>query len=348
MSSKKFQGSLTEKTLSSEEQQAKINETRKLIGPIADKLPVLCSNASILRFLRARNWNTKKACKMLKQTLKWRLEYKPEKIQWEDIAHEAETGKAYMANYFDKFGRPVLIMRPGYQNTNSTSGQIRYLVYCMEHAIKNLNLDQEQMVWLVDFQGWNTSRISMKVTRETAHILQDHYPERLGLAILYNPPKIFESFWTLVKPFIEPKTFKKVKFVYPNHPESQKIMEELFDMDKLESKFGGRSSAGFVYQTYAQRMMEDDRKISDLIDSGGLSPLSSAMSECQQSDSLVTDHCSEASDESSGDEAASSNLEVVDEKIQVHPPSSNDVANVKLPLTTVTGVGILGRLRFPL
>lgn len=104
-------------------------------------------------------------------------------------------------------------------------------------------------------------------------------------------------------------------------------MEELFDMDKLESKFGGRSSAGFVYQTYAQRMMEDDRKISDLIDSGGLSPLSSAMSECQQSDSLVTDHCSEASDESSGDEAASSNLEVVDEKIQVHPPSSNDVAN---------------------
>lgn len=84
-----------------------------------------------------------------------------------------------------------------YQNTNSTSGQIRYLVYCMEHAIKNLNLDQEQLVWLVDFQGWNTSRISMKVTRETAHILQDHYPERLGLAILYNPPKIFESFWTV-------------------------------------------------------------------------------------------------------------------------------------------------------
>lgn len=59
----------------------------------------------------------------------------------------------------------------------------------------NLSPDQEQMVWLIDFQGWNMSSISMNVTRETAHILQDHYPERLGLAILYSPPKIFESFW---------------------------------------------------------------------------------------------------------------------------------------------------------
>lgn len=41
------------------------------------------------------------------------------------------------------------------------------------------------------------SSISVKVTRETAHVLQNYYPERLGLAILYNPPKIFESFWTV-------------------------------------------------------------------------------------------------------------------------------------------------------
>lgn len=330
MSSKKWRGSLTEKTLSPEEQHAKMNEIRKMIGPIADKLPTLCSDASILRFLRARNWNTKKAVKMLKETLKWRLEYKPEKIQWEDVAHEAETGKIYRANYFDKLGRTVLVMRPGCQNTNSTSGQIRYLVYCMENAILSLNSDQEQMVWLIDFQGWKPSSISMKVTRETAHILQDFYPERLGLGILYNPPKVFESFWTMVKPFIEPKTFKKVKFVYPN-PESLKIMEEFFDLDKLESAFGGRNSDGFNYQAYAQRMREDDKKISDLINPGSSFPsLSSVLTKSLQSDSLVSDHGCEASDEvgsSSGDEAASSNLEDVDEKIQGQPSSCKDAAN---------------------
>lgn len=83
------------------------------------------------------------------------------------------------------------------QNTNAVNEQILYLVYCMENAILNLNPDQEQMVWLISFQRWNSSNISLKVTRETAKVLQNHYPERLGLGILYDPPKIFESFWTV-------------------------------------------------------------------------------------------------------------------------------------------------------
>lgn len=81
------------------------------------------------------------------------------------------------------------------QNTKSYKGQIRILVYCMENAILNLPDNQEQMVWLIDFHGFNMSHISLKVSRETAHVLQEHYPERLGLAIVYNPPKIFESFY---------------------------------------------------------------------------------------------------------------------------------------------------------
>ena len=81
------------------------------------------------------------------------------------------------------------------QNTKSPKGQIRFLVYCMENAILNLPDNQEQMVWLIDFHGFNMSHLSIKVSRETAHVLQEHYPERLGLAILYNPPKIFEPFW---------------------------------------------------------------------------------------------------------------------------------------------------------
>ncbi|KAJ7972005.1 random slug protein 5-like [Quillaja saponaria] len=295
---KLIRGSAMEKALAPEEQQAKINEIRKIIGPIADKFPSLCSDASVLRYLRARNWNTKKAAKMLKATLKWRLEYKPEKIQWEDIAKEAETGKLYRADYYDKQGRIVLVMRPGCQNTNSASGQVKHLVYSMENAILNLHSGQEQMVWLIDFQGWNSSNISMKASRETARILQDHYPERLGLAILYNPPKIFESFMTMVKPFLEPKTFKKVHFVYADNPESWKLMEEIFDMDKVECCFGGRSGVQFGYKVYAQKMREDDKKKSDFMDSGcsSSSHLQSVLSESQLSE-LASDHNSEASDE---------------------------------------------------
>ncbi|XP_062099360.1 uncharacterized protein LOC133805248 [Humulus lupulus] len=250
-----------EKILPSEDQQAKVNEVRKSIGPLPDKLSIYCSDASICRYLRARNWNVKKATKMLKDTLKWRSEYKPEEIRWEEVAHEAETGKIYRSNYIDKHGRTVLVMRPSFENSKSTKGQIRYLVYCMENAILNLPQDQEQMVWLIDFQGFNLSHISVKVTRETAHVLQDHYPERLGLAILYNPPKFFEPFWTLVKPFLEPKTRNKVKFVYSDELNTKKIMEDHFDMDRLESAFGGNDNTGFDIQKYAERMKEDDKRM---------------------------------------------------------------------------------------
>ncbi|XP_038716601.1 phosphatidylinositol transfer protein 3-like isoform X2 [Tripterygium wilfordii] len=267
---KKSSSNGCEKLLTSEEQQAKINEVRRLIGPLPDKLAIYCSDASISRYLRARNWNIKKATKMLKGTLKWRAEYKPEEIRWEEIACEGETGKICRTNFIDKHGRTVLVMRPSCQNTKSTKGQIRYLVYCMENAILNLPAEQEQMVWLIDFHGFNLSHISVKVTKETAHVLQDHYPERLGVAILYNPPKFFEPFYTLVKPFLEPKTYNKVKFVYADDLNTMKIMEDLFNIDQLESAFGGKDTSGFDFNKYAERMREDDKRMPSLWSSQSL------------------------------------------------------------------------------
>lgn len=248
-------------SLAPEVQQGKINEVKRLIGPQSGKLALYCSDASISRYLRARNWNVNKAVKMLKATLKWRTEYKPEEIRWGDIAKEAETGKIYRASYKDKHGRPVLVMRPRCQNTKSTKGQIKYLVYCMENAILDLPQDQEQMVWLIDFHGFSMSNISIKVTRETAHVLQEYYPERLGVAILYDPPKIFEPFWTVAKPFLEPKTVAKVKFVYSDNPITMSIMDNLFDMEAVESTFGGKDDTGFDINKYAERMEEDDKRI---------------------------------------------------------------------------------------
>ncbi|KAJ3700514.1 hypothetical protein LUZ61_004219 [Rhynchospora tenuis] len=261
MTSSNCEANHTEKQALFEEQKLKINEVRGSLGPLSGKSALYCSDASIARYLIARNWNVKKATKMLKETLKWRAEYKPDEIRWDEVAHEAETGKIYRANYRDKTGRSVLVMRPGRQNTKSTKGQIQYLVYCMENAILNLPPGQDQMVWLIDFEGFNLSHISVKVTKETAHVLQGHYPERLAIAILYNPPKFFESFWTVVRPFLEPKTYRKVKFAYSDDQNTKRIMEDLFNMDELESCFGGNNQTTFEFNEYGARMREDDKRM---------------------------------------------------------------------------------------
>lgn len=103
-----------------------------------------------------------------------------------------------------------------------------------------------------------------------------------------------------MKPFLDSKTYKKVKFVYFDDPQSMKIMEDLFDMEKLESTFGGRNPIPFNYESYAKMMKEDDLKMSDVISSGCSSPRyePSIGSESYPSETTGSDNASEPSVES--------------------------------------------------
>lgn len=65
----------------------------------------------------------------------------------------------------------------------------------------------------------------------------------------------------MVKPFLEPKTADKVKFVYSDAPKTMKIMDNLFDAEQLESTFGDTNKADFDINKYAERMREDDKKM---------------------------------------------------------------------------------------
>ncbi|KAL3514089.1 hypothetical protein ACH5RR_026806 [Cinchona calisaya] len=303
----------SEISLFSDAEKKKINDVKRLIGPLSGKLALYCSDASIARYLRARNWNVKKATKMLKASLKWRHEYKPEEIRWEDVANEAETGKIYRSNYKDKLGRTVLVMRPRCQNSKSAKGQIKYLVYCMENAIINLPENQEQMVWLIDFHGFNLSHISVNVTKETAKVLQEHYPERLGIAVLYNPPKIFEPFWKMVKPFLEPKTANKVKFVYSEDCNTKKLLAELFDIDLLEPAFGGKQGEDFDINRYAERMKEDDKKVPLFWKTEGGDPATASLPVQGTDDSSALDSDSETLDEKADDGSSSHEADTTDD-----------------------------------
>ncbi|KAJ1415312.1 CRAL-TRIO lipid binding domain [Sesbania bispinosa] len=176
-----------------------------------------------------------------------------------EVANEGETGKVSRANFHDKLGRTVLIMRPGMQNTASPENNIKHLVYLMENAILHLPEGQEQMSWLLDFTGFSLStNISVKTARDIIYILQNHYPERLGIAFLYNPPRIFHAFFKAVRYFMDPKTAQKVKFVYPNNKDSEELMKSLFDMENLPSEFGGKASLKYDHEEFSRLMTEDD------------------------------------------------------------------------------------------
>lgn len=242
-------------------QESKIKELKAAIGPLSGHSLKYCTDACFRRYLEARNWNVDKSKKMLEETLKWRSTYKPEEIRWHEIAGEGETGKVYRANFHDRNGRTVLILRPGKQNTTSLDNQLRHLVYLIENAILNLPEGQEQMAWLIDFTGWTLGNsVPVKSARDTINVLQNHYPERLAIAFLYNPPRIFEAFWKIVKYFLDAKTFQKVKFVYPKNKDSVELMRSHFDEENLPTEFGGKAILEYNHEEFSKQMAQDDIK----------------------------------------------------------------------------------------
>ncbi|KAF7828850.1 phosphatidylinositol transfer protein 3-like [Senna tora] len=250
-----------QKERDSSQEDAKVAELRNAIGPLSGRSLKYCTDACLRRYLDARNWNVDKSKKMLEDTLKWRSTYKPEEIRWPEVAHEGETGKVSRANFYDRFGRTVLIMRPGMQNTASPENNIKHLVYLLENAVINLPEGQERMSWLIDFTGFSlNSNLSVKTAREVISILQNHYPERLAMAFLYNPPSFFQAFWKVVKYVVDPRTSQKVKFVYPKNAESVEVMKSFFDLENLPSEFGGKATLKYNHEEFSRMMVEDDVK----------------------------------------------------------------------------------------
>ncbi|KAL8153930.1 hypothetical protein V2J09_011690 [Rumex salicifolius] len=105
-----------------------------------------------------------------------------------------------------------------------------------------------------------TNNVPIKTTRETINILQNHYPERLAVAFLYSPPRIFETFWKVVKYFLDTKTFEKVKFVYQKNNESVELMKSCFDMENLPVEFGGEVKLDYDHEEFSKMMAQDDLK----------------------------------------------------------------------------------------
>lgn len=74
------------------------------------------------------------------------------------------------------------------------------------------------MVWILNHTDFKASAQAapFKTSLDCLHIVQNHYPERLGLAVLYNFSSALGIFWAMFRPFIDPVTASKVQFINPS------------------------------------------------------------------------------------------------------------------------------------
>lgn len=187
----------------------------------------------ILRFLRAVKWaSAQAAIKRLEATLKWRREYGLyDVITASHVEPEALTGKMVLWGY-DVDNRPALYLRPSKQNTEESIRQVHFVVWALERLTELMGPGVETLALMVNFAD-RAKNPSLTQSRAVLNILQTHYPERLGRALVVNVPFLINAFFKLITPFIDPLTRPKLRF----NPDC--VGERLFDADELLSEWNG-------------------------------------------------------------------------------------------------------------
>jgi hypothetical protein len=154
--------------------------------PITDEEKMWLTKECLLRYLRATKWSPTEAPKRLLATLTWRREYGLYTFTPEYISPENETGKQVILG-FDNDARPCLYLNPSKQNTAKSDRQLHHLVFMLERVIDLMVPGQESTALLINFKetgSGGASGPSVGQGKETLNILQGHYPERLGRALI--------------------------------------------------------------------------------------------------------------------------------------------------------------------
>lgn len=86
---------------------------------------------------------------------------------------------------------------------------------------------------------------SLSTSLAVLHILQDHYPERLGLSLIINVPFLVNAFFKMVMPLVDPITRAKVKF------NPQVFKDGLFSEDQMMKEWwGGEKDFEYKHDEY--------------------------------------------------------------------------------------------------
>jgi hypothetical protein len=228
------------------EQQLNEEETRKL-KQFIDRLSVdycheVKSTVTLVRFLRARNWDLDKAETMFRARMDWVTSYKPLSITMDMCKQELKSGVAYWAGV-DKHMRPTLRIRACLNDPSTYKREdfYRSVIFVLELGLKNLPPPPYNQ-YIVMYDMHNVSRKNMDLgSLRQYSSLGDHYPEYLGKVYVMRPHWMLSIFFSVIRTIMEPVTLSKVQIV--KQDELHKLLDD-YEPDQLDEDLGG-TGAGY-------------------------------------------------------------------------------------------------------
>lgn len=90
--------------------------------------------ATLKRFLTAKDNDVQKAKRLLLASLEWRETRHPYVHDYRELEVKGRTGKVRVCPSLDRWGRPVIVFDNSVQNTQEAN--VRFLAFNLEHAVR--------------------------------------------------------------------------------------------------------------------------------------------------------------------------------------------------------------------
>ncbi|XP_074588208.1 phosphatidylinositol/phosphatidylcholine transfer protein SFH2-like [Curcuma longa] len=252
--------------------QEAIQQLAALMEQVDEPLKVTFKNmhqgyptATLLRFLKAREWTVSKAHKMLIDCLNWRIQNHIDGILCKpiipaDLYRGIRDSQLVGLSGYTKEGLPVFALGVGLSTFDKAS--VNYYVQShiqineyrdrviLPAATKMYGRHIGKCVKVLDMTGLRLSSLShLKILTMISTIDDLNYPEKTQTYYVVNAPYVFTACWKVVKPLLQERTRKKVQVLHGcGRDELLKIMDYAslphFCRSKRNGSSAGVSSAG--------------------------------------------------------------------------------------------------------
>ncbi|TFY62335.1 hypothetical protein EVG20_g6743 [Dentipellis fragilis] len=256
-------------------QQHALETLRKQLQDEEKFVPERMDDATLLRFLRARNFDVSKAKAMIISAEEWRVEFGIEDIMkcvfspdmrlpgYRCVSPSLETSTSkrkpkvdkYYPQYYhqmDRHGRPLFIQKLGQLDVNAL-----YRITTQERQLQRLVAEYERFLNLrapacaaamghpvettcTVLDLYNVSLINFYRVKDyvsaASAIMQARYPETMGKFYIINAPWAFGAVWSVIKPWLDEATVAKIDILGSSYKE--KLLMDI-PKEHLPEEFGG-------------------------------------------------------------------------------------------------------------
>ncbi|KAI8948353.1 CRAL/TRIO domain-containing protein [Xylaria longipes] len=222
---------------------------------------ILCEHPDtlVLRFLRARKWDTEQAMAMLVSAVNWRVERNMaetvvrdgESVGMKDdpsaddkgFVAQYRSGKSYVRGT-DKENRPIYVIRARLHDPRLQSGEAmeNYVLHNIESLRILSKPPNDRFCLIFDMTGFGLKNMDFHVVKFLISVFEARYPETLGVVLIHNAPFVFWGIWNMIKGWLDPVIASKINFTRKPADLLQFISKQ-----NLQTSFGGDDTWEYEY-----------------------------------------------------------------------------------------------------